>query len=84
MHGRTIAGMDATPNNTSTTRRPVRLGQLAKRLNCDPSTLWRWERAGQMPPRRQLVPGGTRIWFDDEIEAWLASRPRVCAQADAA
>jgi predicted DNA-binding transcriptional regulator AlpA len=56
-------------------RRPVRIGQLAKRLGYDVSTLWRWEQAGYLPPRHYLVPGGPPVFFEDEIEIWLASRP---------
>jgi len=39
-------------------------------------TIWRLESAGQFPKRVQLSP--RRVgWFEDEIEAWLESRPRL-------
>jgi predicted DNA-binding transcriptional regulator AlpA len=75
MHGGTMPGMEATPNATSKIRRPVRIGQLAKQLGVDPSTLWRWERAGHMPRRHRLVPGSPGIWWDDEIAAWQNRAP---------
>lgn len=38
------------------------------------TTLWRWERAGRFPRRRQLGPGRVG-WLQSEVDAWLKSRP---------
>jgi hypothetical protein len=37
-------------------------------------TLKRWIESEGFPPGRMLGPN-TRVWREDEIEAWLASRP---------
>lgn len=38
------------------------------------STLWRMERDGEFPRRRQLV--GHRVgWLGSEVDEWLQSRP---------
>ena len=40
------------------------------------STVWRKVRDGSLPA--PIVTGANRRrWFEDEIDAWLASRPRV-------
>lgn len=51
----------------------VRLAALAGELGISRETLYRWERGGLIPPRRQLGPA-TRGWLRSDIEAWLASR----------
>ena len=38
------------------------------------TTLHRWIANGQFPPGRYLGPN-TRVWTEDEIAEWLASRP---------
>ncbi len=37
------------------------------------STVWRWERAGLFPRRRQLGPNSVG-WKQDEVLAWVDSR----------
>jgi prophage regulatory protein len=37
------------------------------------STIWRLERAGKFPARRQLSANAVG-WLRSEVEAWLASR----------
>jgi prophage regulatory protein len=40
------------------------------------STIWRKVRDGSLPA--PIITGiNSRRWFEDEIDAWLASRPRV-------
>ena len=48
---------------------------LAEQLGISRVTLWRWERDGQLPPKRKLG-ANTVGWLEDEIAEWLASRPR--------
>ena len=58
--------------------RIVRLPEACKIAGASPSTVWRWERDGHFPRRRQLVPGqagGGVGWLLTELAAWLASRP---------
>lgn len=40
------------------------------------STIWRKVREGSMPAPI-VIGANSRRWFEDEIEDWLASRPRV-------
>ena len=40
------------------------------------STVWRLEKAGQFPRRRQ-ISAGTVGWIASEVEEWLKSRPAV-------
>ncbi|MEX2454995.1 MAG: AlpA family phage regulatory protein [Rhodospirillaceae bacterium] len=37
-------------------------------------SVWKLIRAGQFP--RAVMIGGRTFWFIDEIEGWLANRPR--------
>jgi predicted DNA-binding transcriptional regulator AlpA len=41
-----------------------------------PSTLYRWEKAGQFPARVHLGPVMV-AWRVAEVDAWLASRPPI-------
>lgn len=44
------------------------------------TTLWRKERAGEFPERVQL--GAHSVgWLAEEVEAWIASRPRGTCNA---
>ncbi len=50
--------------------------QTVKKVNASRVTIWRWERDGLFPARVQLGP--RRVgWYEDEIDEWLKSRPRV-------
>lgn len=47
------------------------------------TTLWRWEREGRFPKRRQVGPN--RIgWLESEIAAWIESRPKVGEESGSA
>ncbi len=37
------------------------------------STIWRMERAGTFPARRQV--GGSAVWVADEVREWMDSLP---------
>jgi len=37
-------------------------------------TLWRMEKRGEFPKRRQISPGRV-AWLESEILAWMESRP---------
>jgi prophage regulatory protein len=45
------------------------------------ATLWRKARDGAMPAPVRLGPNSIG-WYADEIEAWLATRPRVRGKDD--
>lgn len=45
------------------------------------TTIWRMERDGRFPKRVRL--GARCGWKEDEVLAWLASRPRGMTEASA-
>ena len=42
------------------------------------TTVWRLEKAGRFPSRRQISPGSV-AWLKDEVDAWISSRPLAAA-----
>ena len=52
----------------------IREKELVKILGVSRNTLWRWERDGKFPARRQLGPNCV-AWLVTEVEQWLHSRP---------
>ena len=51
----------------------IRTNELAERLGVSRTTLWRWMRAGSLPPKIQL--GSNSVgWDSREIDRWLESR----------
>lgn len=54
--------------------RILRANELAQRLGISRTTLWRWEREGLLPARRQVGPN-VAGWISSEIEEWVVSRP---------
>ena len=58
--------------NRVCTSRIVRTKELTERLGISRVTLWRWERQGRVPRKRQLGPN-TVGWLESEIEAWFAT-----------
>lgn len=56
----------------------LRIGQVCKETGLGRTTIWRKERAGDFPQRIRL--GAAAVgWSAEEVEAWLASRPRGMA-----
>lgn len=56
-------------------RRILRRHDLLTKTGLSYPTLWRYERDGNFPQRIQLGPNSVG-WFEDEVDAWLASRQR--------
>lgn len=56
--------------------RILRIAELMRRCGLSRSTLWRKVRNGTFPAPVQLSQGCTG-WWESEVAAWLASRPRV-------
>ncbi len=54
--------------------RILRLVEVVRRVGLSPSTIWRLQRAGDFPRRRQVGPNSVG-WLEHEIEEWLESRP---------
>ena len=59
-------------------KRVIRLTSVQAKVNASRSTIYRWEsdRQSDFPQRVQLGTNSVG-WYEDEIDAWLASRPRV-------
>lgn len=50
--------------------------QVVEITGLSSATLWREERAGRFPSRRQLT--ANRVgWLEVEVEEWMANRPAV-------
>jgi prophage regulatory protein len=61
----------ARPGRTLLGKKRVR-----ERIGLSDRTVFNLERAGNFPQRVAISPNRVG-WFEDEIDAWLASRPRV-------
>lgn len=60
------------------TRILIRRAELRRRVPYSDVHIWRLERDGQFPHRVQLGPHAV-AWYEDEVEAWCASRIRAGA-----
>lgn len=56
-------------------RRIIRLRAVRERTSLSRSTLAKLEAAGQFPRRVELGLRATG-WYEDEVTAWVESRPR--------
>lgn len=57
----------------------VKTKDVLARVKVGRTTLWKLERDGTFPKRRQIAPGITG-WLSSEVDEWLTGRPRVDAQ----
>jgi prophage regulatory protein len=57
-------------------RRILRDPEVQQRTKLSRVQRWRRVRSGTFPAPVQLGPNSIG-WFEDEVEAWLAKRPRV-------
>ncbi len=64
---------------TRQTKRFLRTKEVLRRLGISRATLWRWERHGVIPPRRQLGPNAVG-WLESTIDDFLESRPAVSSK----
>lgn len=46
---------------------------LLQKIPLSDVTIWRLEKAGQFPKRRQISPGRV-AWLASEVDAWVESR----------
>jgi len=51
----------------------LRATEVAEKVGLSQTTIWRLERDGDFPRRRQLGPNSVG-WLESEIEEWMASR----------
>ena len=56
--------------------RYIRKPEVRQIAGSSDSTIWRMEKRGQFPKRRQLGPNSVG-WLLSEIEEWMESRPVV-------
>jgi prophage regulatory protein len=59
----------------SKVRRILREREVEETTRTSRVQRWRWRRAGTFPAPVQLGPNSIG-YYEDEIQAWLASRPR--------
>ncbi len=69
--------MDAQPSKS---RRILRDPEVQERTQLSRVQRWRRVRSGTFPVPVQLGPNSIG-WYEDEIEAWIAARPRVAYAA---
>jgi predicted DNA-binding transcriptional regulator AlpA len=50
----------------------IRPGRLAKLLDCDPSTVWRYMQDGTLPPA--IVIAGIKGWPEHVLVKWMEKR----------
>ena len=63
--------------------RILRAPEVVARVGLSRVSIWRRERCGDFPARRQLGPNCVG-WVESEIAAWIESRPVAAADTDAA
>jgi len=51
---------------------------LLQKIPLSDVTIWRMEKLGTFPARRQLSPGRV-AWAAQEVDAWIESRSQVAA-----
>jgi prophage regulatory protein len=56
--------------------RYLSLRQVREMIGVSSTTLWRWQRQGQFPPRRILGQGRVG-WLESEIIEWMKTRPAI-------
>ena len=49
--------------------RRISVDEFSEILGVSRTTLWRWERAGQIPPKRRFGPN-TVGWLASDIDQW--------------
>jgi prophage regulatory protein len=57
-------------------RRIIRRRERKRRIDFSDVHIWRLEKRGEFPKRIQLGPNSVG-WFEDEVDAWIASRIRA-------
>lgn len=65
--------LSSTGGSSGAPARVIRVDEVMARTGLSRTTLWRLERRGVFPARRQLSPG-TVGWIEAEVEVWILSR----------
>jgi prophage regulatory protein len=53
----------------------LRRSEVCDRTGLSYPTIWRYERAGKFPARRELGPNSVG-WIEKEVEHWIESRSK--------
>lgn len=61
--------------------RLLRIRDLKEKVPLGRTTIWRKERVGEFPARRDLG-GGVVGWLESEVDQWIASRPALHGTID--
>jgi prophage regulatory protein len=67
-------------NNDEQRDRLLRIADVRRLTGLGRTSIFLLERSGQFPQRRLLTPSVKRpavAWSEREVQAWIASRPRV-------
>jgi prophage regulatory protein len=59
----------------------LRASEVIARTKLSRSTIWRLERVGRFPARRQISVGRV-AWVESEINDWLGGRVAIAPHAD--
>lgn len=62
--------------------RLLRTNEVIRQTGLSRSTLWRLEREGKFPKRRQIGPASVG-WLEHEVNEWIKSRKAVGVQSEA-
>ena len=54
--------------------RMLSITEVMARTGLGRTTVWRWEKEGRFPKRRQLGPNRVG-YLQEEIDEWIAARP---------
>jgi prophage regulatory protein len=65
----------STSPRRAKSHRILRWSGVRDRIRRSRVTIWRDVKAGRFPAPVQLGPNSVG-WFEDEVDAWLAARPR--------
>lgn len=57
----------------------LRFKDVQAKVGLGRTTIWRLERAGEFPKRRELVRG-LKGWLESDIDAWIQQRFGISAQ----
>ena len=68
--------MTADDRRSDLPPRMLRNREVTARTGLSRTTLWRLERDGDFPPRRQLSPNAVG-WPESEVRAWIEGRQMV-------
>jgi len=63
-------------DNMNAIIRVLRKKELREKTGISDTQIWRLEKAGQFPARRQISPGLVG-WLENEVDEYLTSRPIV-------